>query len=332
MACYSLQIAKVWKDETGVIYIDTRNSAVPANPELCVPKYTRGITGSLYDDEVSLIVSGTPYWGFQSFKPDAIRKQDGSYLYGNAKQTIDDVKAYFTELGIGQPSGGTGGITPEQLNTILEGYVTKEEYDTQISFILSQLGITKLDTPALTSDTPTSNSVNITIGSVVNGQVYELFRNGVSVYTGAAGTVPQTGLASNTEYTYTAQVTADGYAPSDLATLLVTTQQGQQTQLATPQPVASNVTANSLTISWPAIPNATIYEVRRNNIPQTGVIGTTFNDSGLTPSTQYQYIVIAKAQGYIDSAQGIVSATTQSGQQPGNTNIFPLTFPFQFAS
>ena len=142
-----------------------------------------------------------------------------------------------------------------------------------------------------------------------------------------------TSLTANTPYL--PGIVAKGSLPnlpSDLGTAEFSTLPSQQTQLAAPAPVASNITSISITITWPAVPNATVYEVRRNNIPQTGVQGTTFVDSGLNPDTQYQYIVIAKAQGYIDSPQGIVSATTQAGQQPGNTNIFPLKFPFQFAS
>lgn len=258
---------------------------------------------------------------------DQIADEEGNIISPDV--VWEEVHEYLVGLGFNQSGGAVD----------LSNYYTKAEVDaknaalqSQIDFILGVIDVEQLDTPTLTAGTPTQTSIPLTIGSVANATSYKIFRDGVEVYSGAAGLQTITGLTAGASYTFTAQAFADGYAPSDAAEVVASTLPAGQTQLAAPEPVASNITSSSITISWPAVPNATVYEVRRNNIPQTGVQGTTFVDSGLSPDTQYQYIVIAKAQGYIDSPQGIVNATTQSGQQPGNTNIFPLKFPFQFAS
>lgn len=99
--------------------------------------------------------------------------------------------------------------------------------------------------------------------------------------------------------------------------------------LATPQPVASNVSDTAITISFPAIPFATSYEYRRNGtLVYTGSEATrTFN--GLAPNTQYTFSVIAKANNYLNSNTGSVTATTEQTPVviPGN-NQLPYTLPF----
>lgn len=104
------------------------------------------------------------------------------------------------------------------------------------------------------------------------------------------------------------------------------------TPLDTPVGAFSNTTANSTTLTLTPVANATTYEFKRNgSVVQMGP-SNILNDTGLSPSTQYSYTWVAKGAGYANSLPGSGSVTTQSGGGGTNTNIFPLIFPFQFAS
>jgi hypothetical protein len=99
-------------------------------------------------------------------------------------------------------------------------------------------------------------------------------------------------------------------------------------QLATPAPVTSNVTTTSITVSFPAVPFATTYEIRQNGTLVYTGNQTSRTFTGLQPDTMYTYSVIAKANGYINSLTGSVTATTQSTvPEPGN-NQLPYILPF----
>jgi hypothetical protein len=94
------------------------------------------------------------------------------------------------------------------------------------------------------------------------------------------------------------------------------------TQLATPTSfTATDVSDTQINLSWAAVTNATGYVVDRatNAGFTTGVTlaiysssGTSYNNTGLTATTQYFYRVRATAAGYTDSAYATANATTQA--------------------
>lgn len=91
-------------------------------------------------------------------------------------------------------------------------------------------------------------------------------------------------------------------------------------QLAAPGSfTATPASSTQINLSWNASPNATGYVVdRATNIGfTTGVTlgiysgsGTSYNNTGLTASTQYFYRLRATAAGYVDSAYSTANATT----------------------
>lgn len=250
MGCYdSPTFVRVWLDALGRVAFDFGKGAAPYNPTEIFYKPYEGNTGSTYDDRISIYTYGG-LTVFEGYYPDWVRNEAGEKIGGLA-----DLVEYFDGLGIGQPSGGgSGGITPEQLNTILQGYVTKTEYNTLVQRVLileQSAGYTQVDTPVVDVSNITSNSALVSWGAVDDATGYELYLNATDA--------------------------------SPIATL-------QADQLS--------------------------YQL-----------------SGLTPQTPYTPAVKALAiLPFLPSDLGIKEFTTQSGQQPGNTNIFPLTFPFQFAS
>lgn len=97
---------------------------------------------------------------------------------------------------------------------------------------------------------------------------------------------------------------------------------------------ATPISATQINLTWNASPNATGYTVDRatNSGFTTGVTlgiysgnGTSYNNTGLTASTQYYYRIRATAAGYTDSGYSTTNATTQAV----GAVTEDLTFPTQ---
>jgi hypothetical protein len=103
-------------------------------------------------------------------------------------------------------------------------------------------------------------------------------------------------------------------------------------RLATPQPVQTAVSDTTATFAWQAIQNATSYEISKDGEVITTVTTLSYQASGLSPETEYEFGVSAIASGYLQSEVGAVLITTDETPtpQPGN-NQFPYTFPFTLA-
>jgi hypothetical protein len=106
------------------------------------------------------------------------------------------------------------------------------------------------------------------------------------------------------------------------------------TQLDTPTPTVSNVTYNSATAAWPAVTNSDSYDVYLNGELLGNATALTYPLTGLDESTPYSVGVVAVGTlPYLDSEAGEYDFNTPAqGGGGGNINVFPLTFPFQFAS
>jgi endoglucanase len=93
---------------------------------------------------------------------------------------------------------------------------------------------------------------------------------------------------------------------------------------------ATTTTATSVSLSWTASTDnvgVTGYDVYRGGVLAGTASGTTFTDSGLTPSTAYTYTVKAfDAAGNLSPASAAVTATTQSsGASFGCTVSYAVT-------
>jgi hypothetical protein len=89
-------------------------------------------------------------------------------------------------------------------------------------------------------------------------------------------------------------------------------------QLGTPS-VTATTTANSVTLTWTAVENATSYEVTFNDgEPETVTDATSFTASDLEASTEYSFSVVAKGDGesYTDSEAATGTATTAAAEVP----------------
>jgi hypothetical protein len=124
----------------------------------------------------------------------------------------------------------------------------------------------------------------------------------------------------------TANVLADmGAQPATPSGIRVDHPAGQP---AAPTGVTASATgADSVSISWAAVPGASGYNVYRSRQPRDGgypfgpkanaalVTGTSFNDTGLNGQTTYYYVVTAVTNGVESSPSSEVSATTLAASQ-----------------
>jgi hypothetical protein len=88
-------------------------------------------------------------------------------------------------------------------------------------------------------------------------------------------------------------------------------------QLGTPS-VTATTTADSVTLTWTAVENATSYEVTFDGETTTVTDATSFTASDLEASTDYTYSVVAKGDGenYTDSEAATGTATTAAAEVP----------------
>lgn len=87
---------------------------------------------------------------------------------------------------------------------------------------------------------------------------------------------------------------------------------------STPQNLRSTgVSASSVFLAWDAASGATSYRVMRGTTLAGTVSGTTFEDTGLTPVTNYNYTVVAVNQFGNSAASNQVTATTSEEDDGG---------------
>jgi len=177
---------------------------------------------------------------------------------------------------------------------------------------------------ALTVTATTSTSVALKwTASTDNVGVtgYDIYRGTTLAGTSATTTFTDTGLTPSTQYSYTVKAhdaAGNVSAASAAVTATTTAGSGDTTPPSTPANVtASGVTSTSVSLSWsPSTDNVGVagYRVYRGGTLAGTTTTTSFTDTGLTPSTQYSYTVVAyDAAGNASSPSAAISATTSGG-------------------
>lgn len=95
-------------------------------------------------------------------------------------------------------------------------------------------------------------------------------------------------------------------------------------ELSAPVVSCTNQTETSLTFGWPAVDNASKYEVTFNNGVPDVITSTSYEKTGLTANTKYTISVKAVGDGvnYTTSPAGTAEGTTKEAQQPGETKKY----------
>jgi chitodextrinase len=147
---------------------------------------------------------------------------------------------------------------------------------------------------------------------------YQIYRDGVQIATSPTNSFSNTGLNQQTTYSYTVagfdaagNSSAQSLAASATTPALDTAPPSVPTGL-----VSSNVTANSLTLSWTAsTDNVAVsgYQIFRNGLSIGSTSTTSYTDTGLVASTTYSYTVAASdTSGNVSAQSQPLTATTLS--------------------
>ncbi|MDB5613629.1 MAG: Carbohydrate-binding CenC domain protein, partial [Devosia sp.] len=189
----------------------------------------------------------------------------------------------------------------------------------------------------------TSTSVTLNWNAVAGSYGYNVYRGTTKITaTPVVGqTYNATGLTASTQYTFTIKtVNSAGVEGAASAAVTVTTPATGAVVLAAPTGVtASGLSTTSATIGWNAVASASGYNVYRNGakVNSVAVTGLTYNDAGLTASTQYSWTIktinssgvespastaaVATTASESGSTQGAPAAVTTSGATSSSMNI-----------
>lgn len=142
---------------------------------------------------------------------------------------------------------------------------------------------------------------------VIAGCTYDIYRDGLFVTNDAAPPFSDTGLAPASPHTY--QVAARNANGAGLASLpaSATTFPGQVTGLT-----ATPASSTQINLAWGAQAGASSYGVYENAVHIVDIAGLSYPDSGLVPSTTYNFNVSARNA----SGEGPLSVTVQGTTLP----------------
>lgn len=136
----------------------------------------------------------------------------------------------------------------------------------ELNFITDS-SIPKLDTPTLLTSSKTTNSISITVNTVLNATNYKFFINDVLEQNSVSNTFTKISLSSNTTYNIKVVATAVGYLDSDEFSINITTDDVLiVNQLQSPSNF-SIVENNSMFIrlKWDEVEDADFYILERSS-------------------------------------------------------------------
>lgn len=139
-------------------------------------------------------------------------------------------------------------------------------------------------------------SATISWDSVSNADSYTVYRDNVAIQSGLSVlTYTDNNLTASTSYNYQVSAINEVGESQKSATLNVITNAEPLPIPDTPTGLtSSNITNNSVTLTWNSSTNATSYTIYRNDeVYMTGITDTTYNDTGLSGNTGYNYQVLA---------------------------------------
>ena len=172
--------------------------------------------------------------------------------------------------------------------------------------------------PTLITSNETNNTIDLNwSGSTDNIGVigYDIYKNG-SLLTSVTDTTYQvTGLAVGTSYNFTVRAKDAAGNISDESNIATGTTTAPDTEApSTPTLIANNETNNTIDLFWSGSTDnvaVTGYDIYQNGSLLTSVTATTYQVTGLTVGTSYNFIVKAKdAAGNVSNDSNIATGTT----------------------
>jgi chitodextrinase len=248
-----------------------------------------------------------------------------SYLNEYRDQLVDyyieatDSKGNVTKSDIQSVYVGAGKFTKDSTGKLIED-VNGAIIGTHPFLVVDK------DAPSIPTNLATSaitdRSVSLTWkASTDNVAVtgYEIYRDGVKVGTSATNSYTDSGLIASTSYNYTVKA-------YDMAQNISALSSSFAVLTKVPDNIAPTVptnlllsakTASTVTLTWTASTDnyqVAGYEIWRDSVKVATSVGTTYTDSGLSPTTAYQYSVKAYDEGNNKSSNSApIIITTDSG-------------------
>ena len=133
---------------------------------------------------------------------------------------------------------------------------------------------------------PTGNGLTLDWNISTGATGYQLFRGATSIFTGAAITFADTGLATGTPYNYSVLATNTSGAGPQSATVTGTTTPATPGNLT-----VTAISETSVTLTWNTEVGATSYQLMRDGTQIHTGFDPIFTDSGRTSATAYNYTV-----------------------------------------
>ncbi|WP_127534203.1 fibronectin type III domain-containing protein [Paenibacillus kobensis] len=163
------------------------------------------------------------------------------------------------------------------------------------------------DVPVNLRTVPSGTTVTLSWDPVPGASGYEVEADGVIRSTGLELTFEHTGLAANSEHHYRVRAINSGGTGRWSATVTAVTELGKagNVRLAT--------TASSILVSWDPIPGAASYEIAADGVVVEVAGVTSWEHTGLTPSSVHVYRVRAKSGNLTGQWSPAVTGTTMLG-------------------
>ncbi len=233
---------------------------------LPIPATPGNLSGTVAETSVSLT------WDPVTWVADYVLSRDGSVIYTGSATSYNDT-----------------GLTPD--TTYNYSLIARNASgDSPSNDVTRRTLLPVPNTPGSFTGTPQPTVIDLSWSAVSYATSYEVKRNGAVIYTGTATTYTDTGLTPATAYSYEVKaINASG--SSSAATL-------NQSTASLPIPATPSLAATeaetTVNLTWNAVPWATAYELKRDGTVIYSGNATSYNDTGLTPDTEYVYSLVAR--------------------------------------
>ena len=200
----------------------------------------------------------------------------------------------------------TNGYWDEEKQEWVETEPTKGEV-TVATYHYTFATVAKPIAPVVTAGAVTETTVELSWAAVDGATSYNVYVGEAEAVSVTETTYTATGLTPATEYTFTVTAVNEGGESAASNVVKVTTE--ALTPLA-PVAAVTKITDTEITLAWESVAKATSYNVYVGEAEAVNVTETTYTATGLTPETEYSFVVTAANEhGESNKPEAVVAKT-----------------------